>query len=1235
MGSNQDIFYGARKGSAQQDRRLEAASPDSIPLDERGLGEWVDFARRFSSWIRFPDREIQGDQSWARFFERDITALYARLALESEPLFRRELHGRWQKLASPDPDYTLAERRQAFSELFGGLASLAGAINQYAASLPRHSPLRPLMEQGVEDRLAPALRRAMGYYKAARQSDWIKEPLSTEWKILDQPVQAFSYWMDQESWAPVWYAPRESMSALYQDVEADHRIFLGETDPLEQGRAAMQHHLFLDVFDLFRGGWAQWTKEAEKQMLHSLESSADHLPHYALFLSFLRLTRHQKALLNQLGQDHLDFYYKDVLRMKARPARPHRAHLIIQLARHHRLHELKAGTAFFGGKEEGGRERWFQALDSEWISAAALGRVCSLYKGQEEDQTEAKKQKGRWFASPQADAADGIGEALPEEDPSWHPLGNKTYKEGAVDAIRMPLARLGFALGSRHLYLAEGKRQILLRAVLAMNPEELPLDSRWDLRVSTAKGWLELPQPQLIKGTTSVESGARPCLEFRIDISSSAPAIEANPDLGYGDLPVLECCLSHGDESTPYDYGLLEGVRLQGLELEVSSGWQNAGFNQDGIKQLVLLNDGGSLDPTKPFLPFGPRPGKGARFIVGSPEIFQKSGTRLRLFIEWDQHPGSASDIVYDGFDLPEVDIDFLAGGQWVEGAHPYRSLPLFHGGSERRTLTEGQGIRIPEESIQSDPQDLRRFKASQNRGFLRLRLRSGFGQEAYESALRSFLIGLANGTKDESDEPQAPYLPSIRSLYLGYQSRLWIDAEAPPSEKEEEVQFFHLLPFGKQRLSLRSDRDQVDGGLIPALGEVEEGHYVPHEAAFYLQVVGAEAGESLSVLFQFQQGSSDPRLPKPDHHLLWSYLSGHRWKPFSREQVVDLTQEGLRSGRIRFTLPLDAGGEQTQMPGQGIWIRAAVRQSPMAVCRILGIHFQAVEVEEIREGEGAPFPSDLLAAGTIQRLRLPEAAIKKVEQPYPGYGGRAPESPKDYQLRVSERLRHKDRAITLWDYERLVLQAFPEIYRVHCLPHTRYEDDIFEENRPGHVTIIPLPDLRGRRDIHPLRPYTHQDTLEEIREFLSRRISPHVRLHVRQPRFEEVRLSMKLRFRPGLPFGLYREKLREEVGAFLTPWLGEGNPSPLRLGGQVDKAVLIRFIDQRPYVDYVTELRLHHKVEESSAIESEDQDQVRASSSRSILVSAPYGKHEIEEAEEGDSEIEPGSCLPEPEKKL
>ena len=51
----------------------------------------------------------------------------------------------------------------------------------------------------------------------------------------------------------------------------------------------------------------------------------------------------------------------------------------------------------------------------------------------------------RIFASPAVDAGE-----------SWHPFAEKVVVDGALKAIRMPHAEVGFAIASHHLWMAEG-----------------------------------------------------------------------------------------------------------------------------------------------------------------------------------------------------------------------------------------------------------------------------------------------------------------------------------------------------------------------------------------------------------------------------------------------------------------------------------------------------------------------------------------------------------------------------------------------------------------------------------------------------------------------------------------------------------------------------------------------------------------------------------------------------------
>jgi hypothetical protein len=143
------------------------------------------------------------------------------------------------------------------------------------------------------------------------------------------------------------------------------------------------------------------------------------------------------------------------------------------------------------------------------------------------------------------------------------------------------------------------------------------------------------------------------------------------------------------------------------------------------------------------------------------------------------------------------------------------------------------------------------------------------------------------------------------------------------------------------------------------------------------------------------------------------------------------------------------------------------------------------------------------------------------------------------------------------------------------------------------------------------LKPYTQQRTLTRIEDFLCTKKSGFVTLHVCQPQFEEVRLDFYLRLLSQYKdFTYYANQLRREITRFLSPWAFD-DASTLDFGGKVYKSVLINFIEERYYVDFITDVKMFVTVND---VESSDMDEISGSTARSILVSAPESKHNIRE---------------------
>jgi hypothetical protein len=432
------------------------------------------------------------------------------------------------------------------------------------------------------------------------------------------------------------------------------------------------------------------------------------------------------------------------------------------------------------------------------------------------------------------------------------------------------------------------------------------------------------------------------------------------------------------------------------------------------------------------------------------------------------------------------------------------------------------------------------------------------------------------------------------------------LDSVAAEAFQDRQARFFHLTPFGQaeQHPYLNSSQKVY---LLPQFDFLRDNGEQESEAELYIGLSGLAPPQTLTLLFQVADGTADPLAKKPDPHLHWSYLGGDEWLPFATNEVEDQTDGLLNSGIITFTLPREATADNTLMPPGMHWLRAAVTSGSDAVCRLLMVAAPALAATFTDRGNDPAFPAKVLPPGTISKLDHPVAAVKKITQSFPTFGGRGQEAATAFYTRISERLRHKDRAMALWDYERLVLEAFPEIYQVKCLNHTHYEPDdgIYRELAPGHVTVVTIPNQQFQTQRDPFRPYTSLGLLETIYDLLQQRLSCFVGLHVKNPLFEEVRVAFQVRLAEGLDESFYLKKLEEDISRFLSPWAfpGGGNPS---FGGKIYKSVVINFVEELPYVDYVTDVQLFHIfLDDANVQQAVEKNEVEGSKAVSLLVSA------------------------------
>jgi hypothetical protein len=196
------------------------------------------------------------------------------------------------------------------------------------------------------------------------------------------------------------------------------------------------------------------------------------------------------------------------------------------------------------------------------------------------------------------------------------------------------------------------------------------------------------------------------------------------------------------------------------------------------------------------------------------------------------------------------------------------------------------------------------------------------------------------------------------------------------------------------------------------------------------------------------------------------------------------------------------------------------------------------------------------------------------VSQPFSSFGGVVAEAltGSDWRLsrRAAERLRHKNRCVTPWDYERLVLETLPAVHRVKCISHSREGAWL----APGHVLLVVVPDLRHLQPRDPLQPRIDADTVSEIQAFVQRRMGMQVQVHVRNPRYQAVHVDFAVRFRPGHEYNYYSAQLKQRLKQYLAPWAFASDRPPA-FGGQFYRSELLALVEAEPSVDYVTDFSM------------------------------------------------------------
>ncbi|MBV1923930.1 MAG: baseplate J/gp47 family protein [Flavobacteriaceae bacterium] len=941
-------------------------------------------------------------------------------------------------------------------------------------------------------------------------------------------------------------------------------------------------------------------------------------PHLTLFIAFLELLTLSKERFNALTKRHLDFYYKRVLQIEKLAPKADKAHIIFELAKRIDEYQIKEGTQLNAGKDENGTNLVFQTLNELIVNKTKVASIKSLYNDTNLNEIKVAQV---------ANSHDGLGAEFPDDNAFWHPFGYTSEQEENPSSLAD--ASVGFSIASPMLSLQEGERNVAITILFddsaslqVFNSNELiqhiklaySSDKKWIDATSLKSSLIFLGEGENeITHTTSI-IGRTLKLVFQLE-KDMKPLVGFNAELLEGsyttNLPIVKISFDTSNEKGYSIFRNLIHKAVKNITIDVSV---------KGISNVSIENDTGSLKPDKPFFPFTPQPKNSSNFYIDYSEVFEKNWNKIDIDILWKDSPSS---FVNHYFAYRDVENSRYSKTNYYKGIFAddsnqnltkIKNQPLDGLLDHTKNITAAKTFSVEEnpdnlivpsedhfkansfvlhkEEWDSQNSEVLLFNTNSNNlhetnlkidnkeydinksGPIKLSLNQSFLHDLFP---KIYALALSSDDPD-TIIPNTPYTPFAETISLNYTAQEFTDFTLLTEEDYDEnrIKIFHDTSFGTyEEHSFLKSKSVSEKILDSESADVTTSWLVTdycHGGELYIGLEGIENLQNVSILFQILEGSENPEADsfEGNQKVEWSILCNNHWKILEDEILTNQIDNFLQSGIVSFSIPKQASTDNTRHTNGLTWIKAKIHKQFDAVCKVIDIQAQAVVAEFNDNENDLSHLENGLTANTISKLVTRVPQIKTLSQPFNSFGGSPIEEDVNYYRRISERLRHKNRAITIWDYEHLILQEFPEIFKALCLKHTK--DTSYMS--PGEVTVVVIPDIINKNVFDINQPRVSKATLNKIEDYINKLNTLHVEAKVINPIYEEVKVSLRVSFHKGYDQNFYKKKLNDDISKFLSPWAYDTTKN-IAFGVELHISVLIDYIEELLYVDYLEEVTL------------------------------------------------------------
>ncbi|CAM1362676.1 conserved hypothetical protein [Tenacibaculum litopenaei] len=941
----------------------------------------------------------------------------------------------------------------------------------------------------------------------------------------------------------------------------------------------------------------------------------NHLPNNAMYIAFSILVKKIQDQLNTLGQRHLDFYYKEVLKQTPSEGIETKSVVCFDLIPISKGALIPEKTQLSAGKLFGSKKNTlFETVKPLLAVPTVIETVQAFYL----NQSPFIKVGTQYPTIANIVKNTFVSKGKPQVVANSSLFGADENSIIDSEITESTTTDIGFMIGSQVLFLEEGRRQITLvyrlekesaknslwRLLHEMEVnQDLPMDivfndvfeKAFDIAYTSQKGWVVLDDYYVTFEEATDE------FRLKFVLENTAPAVGLLAGESQFDWPMIRVVLS---EYAPiYAYSYLKGVRIEELRIDVTV---------EGMKNLSVYSDVGKLPLTKSFPIFGKHPEVGNHLLIGKSELFKKELDALDIHIEWEQVPEDYGgfETYYQGYSKPFsnssflVNISALSNGFWIPQLEHEREVTTLFSTVPARTPEGYESILLSKHRILS-LQNLAKYQLNKdfrlrdplvydihaNDGFFKLTFsapQEGFGKDLYkEDYLRIATFNAQNNGREPL--PNKPFNPKVKQLTLSYRASdtIYFNNSFDGSSDNLLGAYIHITPFGLQQ-TVQDSKVFKDTMLSNFEGE----------GYLYLKLKKVQPDTTITLFFDLE--SSVASQCETPNNIRIEYKKLDQWVALPKKNVVsDSTDQLSKAGIVELLVPHFS----TEFASDEIEFRFVAFHEAFRYPVLKGIYPNAVEVvgidsEETHIGKKVP-------AGSIRKLTAKIADVKKLTQPQDSFGGKLPTSPELFYTEVSERLRHKDRALTIWDYEHLILQYFHEVMAVKCTNLNQ-----FFKPQAGKVRLVVLSN-QWKHDKHH---YFNVNELAIIHEFIRKKANSFIKIHVQNPVVEWLLVTCIVTFEANEQGGYFINALNEELNKYLCPVTHDATTNVEGIGGTVVPRMLKSHLENLSYIQSVQKLEIEHIIKKGidnySLKVHKESEEIKPTTPWSMLV--PKLRHNI-----------------------